>query len=672
MNKVLIGACLLLTQTSAFALFGKKAKEPEELTKLKKATHQVSEYQSFDEISRITPVPSKFRLGLGAIIRMGVFRSQNINYEVATPDEYNKLEKQVATFFDHPSALRSLKLVSYARQLNANSPYDINTFLPYFTLRDENALFANEKTGPAAVVSDSFKIKGKVEGEVEYITPKGEKKHAMAEYKASSLPQTGVMLLFDADFLSVQELIARPKENVLQDVILHEFTHIWHNELLSESKRMESVYGSSATENGHDAMIVSNPYLAFGEGLAEGLEAIYGTVAVQYGLLSKEEREQFFGRFTQRARKGLDFLVNRQSYIRRNSYLYNLYDYNNCSLRKNDSINAANMDMTRIYDYYNWEKFQSKFYSDENMASTTYLMENCEIDSPSRLESKEGFIATIIYNLLYSGAMVDDKKLELGESVSFKGRKGQEAFRKFVALDESLFDLLNQSKARNLASDNSNLKNAERIFLQSFRGLVLAIKKSEAIRLSDLVGYLLSSKDVSTNVKMKVAYQLMKVTKGSWFIKKDQADEVFAGYFKTPALIKENLASIQEHLIRMSDDGRLKTVMGTMNSTPDIIVTFPSHFYGLQAARRINVNAAYHIDLIDMFGVANEKLTALAEKMAKGFVFKSEKEFIEFADTLGKKDIAMAMLKLGSTGQKEALNIRKSGLKVKVIDKQSL
>ncbi len=252
-----------------------------------------------------------------------------------------------------------------------------------------------------------------------------------------------------------------------------------------------------------------------------------------------------------------------------------------------------------------------------------------------------------------------------------KNKKSKEAFSRFFALAEKYENDPTAQLGRMIASNSDSFKEAQRIFLLGFRTLVTGIKASGAIRISDLANYFLNDKSISSDIKIKVAYQLMKVTKGQWFKKNDDHDVKFSSYFKTPASIKENLSSIKEYLISMNDQSRLSEIVYGLGKTKSIHVTFPSHFYALQGARRINVNAAYPIDLIDMFVVNNKKIADLAKKMNNGFTFSSEKEFIEFAASFGASDRARAMIEAARPELLEANSLAQKGVKVKLIDKHS-
>src|SRR5690606_31918629 len=126
--------------------------------------------------------------------------------------------------------------------------------------------------------------------------------------------------------------------------------------------------------------------------------------------------------FSAQISKSLEFLANRQTYIRRNSYVYNLYDFKNCTLRAVDAVDSRDagpakalerllteerFDAEAAKKALAWLNFEDRFYGDGGRVSTAELKKNCKVDSPNRLAAKEGFVATMMYNLLYSGALLD-------------------------------------------------------------------------------------------------------------------------------------------------------------------------------------------------------------------------------------------------------------------------
>jgi hypothetical protein len=653
-------------------------REPKELENLKKQNLSVPIYEKFDEIAPVTPVPGAFRLRLGAVIRMAVFRKQEIQYDIVDPKDYNALEKRINGFFDETGTDRALRLLAYARQLNAAHPYRINPFVPYFTMRRENSLIADEKTGPAAVVADLFRQRGRVEGSINYINPQGVSRQAQVRYRESSLPLTGLMFLFDHDVFSLNDLIRDPKENILQDVILHEFTHIWQNELLTPKNRDRNTVASNMTENGHDTMIVTSPGLAFSEGIAIGFEALYGSKASQLLNMTADERDRFFGNFTNRTRQEMEFLANRQGYVRRNSYLYNLYDFNECTLRVVNTPSSADIGraeselddllasvrrgdrvpLDRLSAVFSWRSFDDRFYSGNQRVSTVHLMNHCEVDSPARLEAKEGLIATLIYNLLYSGALVDSSILDfhrLGENNS----EGKKDFKTYLAQAQEWEELFTTTNLRSVAQEdrtNPRLTRAERLFLIGFRNLVLAIKHSQAITIKDLIhGILAEGSPFDEGIRLKTAYQVMKVTKGTWFTPRNEQEREAVKWFESPRSMQVHQEEIVDFLLDLAADRRLIEVGGKLGKTPEVMVSFASNFSNGRS-RRINVNVAHHIDLIDMFGTNNEQIASLARRLDQGAAFANDQEFITFAREIGKGAEAQAWI---AQAEKELAEVRK-------------
>lgn len=630
-------------------------REPRELENLKKQNIAVPVYESFDEIAALTPVPAAFRLRLGAVFRMLVLRKQELRYDIVSEKDYNALEKTINGFFNETGSINSLKLLNYARQIDAGHPYRVNPFVPYFTIRSENQLIADENTGPAAVVADLFSQRGRIEGTIHYMTLQGEHRSAEVRYRERSLPNSGLLFLFNHDVFPLDELIKNPKENILQDVILHEFTHIWHNELLTERNRNKLTVGANMTENGHDTMIVTNPAMGFLEGLAIGFEALYGSMASQLLNMSADERRQFFGRFSDQTRAGLEFLANRQGYVRRNSYIYNLYDFNDCTLRVVNSPSSSdlmNIDssltdllasvrrgdripLDRLNRVFSWREFDNRFYSGDQRVSTVHLMNHCQDDSPARLESKEGFIATLIYNLMYSGALVDSAVLDF-DRLGLSTPEGKKDFIRYLT-ESSQWEQLWSPEVRGLASENPRVRRAERIFLLGFRNLVKAVKGSQAVTTKDFLQFILGPQSpFDQGVQLKVAYQVMKVTKGLWFNPKTPAERRAISFFQSPASMRDYQTDIVDFLLALADDDRLVDVAAQLGKTPDVFVSFPSQFAG-GGNRRINVNLAYHIDLIDMFGMNNEAIAELAQKLDEGPVFSNAQEFLRFAGSIGKE-----------------------------------
>lgn len=671
MKKVLVISLAVLIPTTTYSLFNFD-KEPKELEKLKELNMQVKDYTSFDEIAAVTPLPAKFRLKLGTLISMALFKKQVLPYDIVPPKDYSTLEQNIHRFLKHPGGQKSLKLLSYARQINAGQPYQINSFLPYFTIRSENELVGNEKVGPAAVVHELFDLRSNYEGNLNYVTPTGTLKSAEVKYKEKSLPRSGNMFLFDHEIFSLQELINNPEQNILQDVIIHEFTHIWQNELLNREVRNKSTVASNMTENGHDTMIVTNPTMAFSEGLAEGFEALYGTAASKILNMSKREREVFFGNYSAKLSEGMQFLANRQTYVRRNAYLYNLYDAGKCTLRNINTVDAndiglpanfsiddmvarvlrgENVDLQNLTKVFAWERFQDRFYSSDNMASTIDLARNCEIDSPARLQAKEGFVATLIYNLVASGAMIPTETLQNLDLTWSEAGREKDWFKKYQKQSVAWENWIAQSGRM---PANERAQEAEKIFLLSFRSLVEAIKAAQATTIQDLLNILIK-KDTDGERQMRVAYQLLKVSRGSLLPMNAELDQKLANYFESPATISRNQNEITDALRDLLSQGDLARTYAKFSPTPEVYISYASKLAG-GGKRRINLNLAHHIDLIDFFGENNKKIHELAKSLSKGAVFKDGASALAFADQIGKRDVVQAAL---TAAQTELVEVRK-------------
>ncbi len=448
----------------------------------------------------------------------------------------------------------------------------------------------------------------------------------------------------DHQVFSLDELVNNPELNVLQDVIIHEFTHIWNNEILDEETRNIQTIENNKTEVGHDTQIVSNSYLAFSEGLAESFEALYGTAASKIMNMTDREREVFFGNFTANISKSLEFLANRQTYVRRNSYVYNLYDFKDCTLRAVDAVDSSDagpakalerllteerFDAEAAKKALAWLNFDDRFYGDGGRVSTTTLKNNCKVDSPLRLSAKEGFVATMMYNILYSGSLVDSVELE--QEFAFKGQKGWKAFARWNAGAENY-------QARSIASDERQARN-EKIFLLGFRKLVEGIMVSKAGTLKQLLSYMLSSDgNLDANQRVRLAYQVMKVSLGSI----SSADKSFNSYFASPAVIRDNLKSIYAGLENLENEGRIDAVFSKLDSLPPVYVSFKSQIDDSQ--KRLNINVAHHIDLIDMFGGNHHRVKQLAQRLDRGEGFESADDFVAFAATFDKEELARSML----------------------------
>ncbi|OFZ20241.1 MAG: hypothetical protein A2X94_15310 [Bdellovibrionales bacterium GWB1_55_8] len=657
------------------------ANVPKEFAALRTAEYPVRTYESFSEINKIQPVPAKLDLGAGALLKMALFSDGTIRYETIPPANYSTLEKKVDHFFAHPGLQKSLALLSYARQLKEGHPFRINPFVPYFTHRAENSVLADQKTGPAALVADVLVPKSGFEGLLQWQDYAGQSYRFPVRVPKSWVPMSGLMLLFDHEIFSIADLMSNPEKNLLQDVIIHEFTHVWHLELLKAQERAKHTVEANKTQVGHDAMIVSNPSLAFSEGLAIAFEALYGTTSSQMMNMTPKEREEFFGSRSARLKKDLEFLVNRQIYIRKNSYAYNLYDFANCTLRLIKARDSASVgkqaDMSDIVDRimrgekvdvaeitrtFDWKNFEDRFYGDAERVSTKTLRDNCHIDSPSRLESKEGFVASLLYKLITSGALVPEELLEQSArtpSRTVSSDAGMRAerlkrFRAFALADstsEPGFAYLSPPTGRQPANNDERLRKIERNFLVGFRSLASGILQAQASTLQAFLSRLLSSDSLlEREQQIRVAFEVLRVSHGSLMEAETPEDRELQLSFKDISTTKERLPAIYDRLDALASARELERVIARLGQVPAVYVQFESKFGG---TKRMNLNLGHHLDLIDMFGENNKAIQARAKSLDAGQYFHSDVEFLDFAKAIGKGVIAAKMLDDAAAGIKE-------------------
>lgn len=637
MKKLPILLIALLTLTAC------RDQAPDRLKKLMEADVATPTYKKFDDIAPVTPVPAKFKLGIGTLLAMAIFKKQSLKYEIVPAGEYNSTEKKIMDFYHHPGLQKSLRLLSYARQIKSGHPFRVNPFVPFATRRSENTMIEQMGVGPAAVVSDIFQLKGDYQGQITY-RDGGVNHQALVSFSPKSLPLSGLMFLMDHEVFGLDELISKPELNVLQDVIIHEFTHIWHNEMLDEKARNAQNIESNKTEVGHDTQIVSNPYLAFSEGLAESFEALYGTTASKLMNMTPREREVFFGNFNAKISKSLEFLANRQTYIRRNSYLYNLYDFKDCTLRAVNAYDSQDagpakalerllteerFDAEAAKKALAWLNFEDRFYGDGGRVSTSELKQKCKIDSPERLGAKEGFVATMMYNILYSGALVDSVDLE--KEFAYKGKKGVKAFVAWNKFAE-------QPVGRGIASEERQARN-ERIFLLGFRKLVESMISSKAGTLKQLLSHMLSPDGgLDADQRVRLGYQVSKVSLGTLI----NGNSTLSGQFSSLTSIRDNLENIHAGLERLDNEDRLNSLVAKLDSLRPVYVAYESKISN--SKRRLNINVAHHIELIDMFGGNHHRVKQLAARLDHGEGFNSADEFVAFAATFGAEETARTLI----------------------------
>ena len=614
---------------------------PEDLQRLWDADLEVANYKSFEQITALYPVAAKFKI---VKTLLGLAKGETtFFYDLIKDKKNNDREKWINSYFDNSQSLQnSLRLISYARQLKANHPYRINYFVPYFTSRLNNLLFDVMRVGPAALGVENLQRTNCLNCLDKTITLKndnGEDFSFKLKSVPAQLPETGAMLLFDHALFTIADLAGTADESgILEDVIIHEFTHLWHGEVLSEKARNENNVMLNASENGHDVMVVTNPNMAFSEGLAEAFEAIFGSVSNRTMNMNEQERKGFFARMNHNLVGTLTFLVNRQRYIRENSYLYNLHDFGKCSLRSNDdksdlltqllkegmSLSDA---LNRVIDQQgassarkSLQAYEDRFYGESAIVDPLDLKKDCQLDSPNRLISKEGFVATLIYSLLTSGALVDQQIY--GEKSDYQGRKGLEAG-----------------------------------FLIGFRAMVEAIIQSDAITFKDFAQYLLSEKStLPQKNKLSVAYIIVRNSQGL--------------FTDDPELIEltrdgiTDVKAVKERIQQLSEQGQLMKVISKLSQYAPIYVEYlPLFTDNSGTARRIDINNAYYLDLIDIFG-PGEEIDQLAQRLDQGMGFNSQQEFLDFAQSIGQKFKASQMLAAANKSMQENENLSKGAKKL--------
>ncbi|GEM_PF-4303157 len=624
-------------------------KIPAELQAMLNSSLEVPVYKSFEEIPAIKPIPAKSHIN--------IFTSSKIEYSLLEVSEYNENERELVSFLEKNSMTGALKMVTYARQLNINHPYRINPYLPFLTYRQENVVLSSMGFGPAAVVDENFWQRNMFKG----VMPVRDfssniDKNFYVEISPRSLPMTGLMFLFDlGDLLKIEDVI-KSDQNLLEDVIYHEFTHVWHNELLSKEIRDRINSLSNETDTGHDAMIVSNKTLAFIEGLAESTEALFGTYISKNLQMSAKERENFFGRFSKEIQKNLVFLKNRQNHIRNNSYVYNLYDFSKCLLRKTTATDAENTPvgkariMAKIQELLLANKnvtpenletlvsdFTDRFYGGSGELSSIDLMDNCVADSPARLEAKEGFVGSLIYNLVYSGALVPEDYREGWPVVKSGGvSEAKELLANHINSDSELWTVFNSENGRVVAEERK--QKMKRLLMIGFRELVLSLKESQAINVQEWLHYLLNEGPrLSNDVKMGITYNILKLTHAK-FTNDKKLKQLFD--VKTPSDLKKNREAIVDYLVELAQLEQLDSAIELMGAAPEVLVKYQSSTSGSLTPKttKMNINRAYHINLIEIFGINSPAISQLAKKMDNGFFFKDRFELLAFATTIGKED----------------------------------
>src|SRR5690606_27289276 len=121
-----------------------------------------------------------------------------------------------------------------------------------------------------------------------------------------------------------------------------------------------------------------------------------------------------------------------------------------------------------------------------------------------------------------------------------------------------------------------------------------------------------------------------------------QGENELAGYFADVATIARHREKIYQELVRLAHAGTIQNVVAKLDRLPPVYVAFQSKISG--SSKRLNINAAHHIDLIDMFQSNNSHIKQLAQRLDRGEGFTSEEEFVNFAAAFDQQDLAQAMI----------------------------
>jgi len=356
--------------------------------------------------------------------------------------------------------------------------------------------------------------------------------------------------LGDLDEIKISNLLNQ-NSGVLEDIILHEMTHAWHGDVLDEEMAQIQMRERNITETGHDTPVVSNPYLAFSEGLAEGFEALLGTTTSKLILMTKEQRDAFFGNFNSK-NIDLPFLFNRQAYVRKNAYVFNLFDNGICTLRLLSKREIE--DFNRNPLSFDMEK---RFYSSAQLIDVNDMEEDCNTDSPARLVSKEGFVASLISEMISHGVLV-----KAGE-----------------------VDLNKEDKKAEL----------EKGFLLGFRKLVEGIMLGRANTISELLQFYLMGTELDNDQKARLSYLILTLSRGA-----STTDEQLRKLVETKKSARENKYVIIAKLNELQNLGLIANAIDAfVRPIPKVYIEFISSSRG--KAKRINLNSAYYTDVLDVF-----------------------------------------------------------------------
>ena len=147
-----------------------------------------------------------------------------------------------------------------------------------------------------------------------------------------------------------------------------------------------------------------------------------------------------------------------------------------------------------------------------------------------------------------------------------------------------------------------------------------------------------SDGNLDANQRVRLAYQIMKVSLGSL----SSADQTLSTYFASPSTIRDNIKNIYAGLENLENEGRIDAVFSKLDALPPVYVSFKSQIDDGQ--KRLNINVAHHIDLIDMFGGNHHRVKQLAQRLDRGEGFESADDFVAFAATFDKEELARSML----------------------------
>jgi hypothetical protein len=163
------------------------------------------------------------------------------------------------------------------------------------------------------------------------------------------------------------------------------------------------------------------------------------------------------------------------------------------------------------------------------------------------------------------------------------------------------------------------------------------MKDSQAITLREFLSYLISkNKRLSPSSKIKIAFSILKTTHAKFTNDKKLIEFFDVKGYKDIINKKDE---INDYLVELSQLDQLDVIIELMDNAPEILVQYPSSIRGslVQQATRMNINRAYHINLIEIFGMNSPAIAELAKKMDAGFYFRDKFELLAFAATINKE-----------------------------------